>query len=85
VEDAEDVVWLKRARKKPLHYRPLEVREVLDADKSSRLYSIEQVNTLNRQQFSFWLACSPGFSRPARENRLKPGLQTDREPRLPSK
>jgi prevent-host-death family protein len=24
VEDAEDVVWLKRARKKPLHYRPLE-------------------------------------------------------------
>lgn len=24
VEDAEDVAWLKRARKKPLHYRPLE-------------------------------------------------------------
>ena len=24
VEDAEDVVWLKRARKKSLHYRPLE-------------------------------------------------------------
>ena len=24
VEDAEDVGWLKRARKKPLHYRPLE-------------------------------------------------------------
>ena len=24
VEDAEDVVWLKRTRKKPLHYRPLE-------------------------------------------------------------
>lgn len=25
VEDAGDVAWLKRARKKPLHYRPLEV------------------------------------------------------------
>jgi hypothetical protein len=24
LEDAEDVAWLKRARKKPLHYRPLE-------------------------------------------------------------
>ena len=23
-EDAEDVEWLKRARRKPLHYRPLE-------------------------------------------------------------
>ncbi|MEO5958311.1 MAG: type II toxin-antitoxin system prevent-host-death family antitoxin [Opitutaceae bacterium] len=23
-EDAEDVAWLKRARRKPLHYRPLE-------------------------------------------------------------
>jgi PHD/YefM family antitoxin component YafN of YafNO toxin-antitoxin module len=24
LEDAEDVAWLKRARKTPLHYRPLE-------------------------------------------------------------
>jgi PHD/YefM family antitoxin component YafN of YafNO toxin-antitoxin module len=24
VEDAEDVAWLKRARRKPLNYRPLE-------------------------------------------------------------
>jgi hypothetical protein len=24
VEDAEDVAWLKRARRKPLRYRPLE-------------------------------------------------------------
>ena len=24
VEDAEDVAWLKKARRKPLHYRPLE-------------------------------------------------------------
>ena len=24
IEDAEDVAWLKRARRKPLHYRPLE-------------------------------------------------------------
>ena len=24
VEDREDVVWLKRARRKPLHFRPLE-------------------------------------------------------------
>lgn len=24
VEDADDVAWLKRARKKPLQYRPLE-------------------------------------------------------------
>lgn len=24
VEDTDDVAWLKRARKKPLHYRPLE-------------------------------------------------------------
>ena len=24
VEDSDDMVWLKRARKKPLHYRPLE-------------------------------------------------------------
>jgi PHD/YefM family antitoxin component YafN of YafNO toxin-antitoxin module len=24
VEDADDVAWLKRARKKPLRYRPLE-------------------------------------------------------------
>jgi len=23
VEDANDVAWLKRVRKKPLHYRPL--------------------------------------------------------------
>jgi len=23
-EDAQDVAWLKRARRKPLHYRPLE-------------------------------------------------------------
>jgi hypothetical protein len=23
-EDAEDVAWLKKARRKPLHYRPLE-------------------------------------------------------------
>jgi PHD/YefM family antitoxin component YafN of YafNO toxin-antitoxin module len=23
-EDAEDAAWLKRARRKPLHYRPLE-------------------------------------------------------------
>ena len=23
-EDAEDIAWLKRARKKPMHYRPLE-------------------------------------------------------------
>ncbi len=23
-EDAEDAAWLKRARQKPLHYRPLE-------------------------------------------------------------
>lgn len=25
VEDAEDIAWLRRARRKPLHYRPLEV------------------------------------------------------------
>lgn len=24
VEDTEDMAWLKRARRKPLHYRPLE-------------------------------------------------------------
>ena len=24
IEDAEDVAWLKRSRRKPLHYRPLE-------------------------------------------------------------
>ena len=24
VEDAQDTAWLKRARSKPLHYRPLE-------------------------------------------------------------
>ena len=24
VEDTADVAWLKRARKKPMHYRPLE-------------------------------------------------------------
>jgi PHD/YefM family antitoxin component YafN of YafNO toxin-antitoxin module len=24
VEDADDLAWLKRARKTPLHYRPLE-------------------------------------------------------------
>ena len=24
VEDSEDMAWLKRARRKPLHYRPLE-------------------------------------------------------------
>ena len=23
-EDAEDVAWLKKARRKPLHYRPME-------------------------------------------------------------
>lgn len=23
LEDAEDVAWLKKARRKPLHYRPL--------------------------------------------------------------
>jgi len=23
-EDAEDITWLRRARRKPLHYRPLE-------------------------------------------------------------
>lgn len=23
-EDADDVAWLKKARRKPLHYRPLE-------------------------------------------------------------
>ena len=23
-EDAEDITWLKKARKKPLHYRPLD-------------------------------------------------------------
>ena len=23
VEDAEDIAWLKKARKKPMHYRPL--------------------------------------------------------------
>jgi prevent-host-death family protein len=27
VEDSEDVAWLKRARRKPLHYRPLEGEE----------------------------------------------------------
>ena len=25
VEDADDMTWLKRVRRKPLHYRPLEV------------------------------------------------------------
>lgn len=29
LEDADDVAWLKRARRKPLHYRPLE--DVLNA------------------------------------------------------
>ena len=24
VEDAEDIAWLRRTRRKPLHYRPLE-------------------------------------------------------------
>ncbi len=24
LEDSEDVAWLKRSRRKPLHYRPLE-------------------------------------------------------------
>jgi antitoxin (DNA-binding transcriptional repressor) of toxin-antitoxin stability system len=24
VEDAEDIAWLRRAHRKPLHYRPLE-------------------------------------------------------------
>ena len=24
LEDADDVAWLKKARRKPLHYRPLE-------------------------------------------------------------
>ena len=24
IEDADDVAWLKKARRKPLHYRPLE-------------------------------------------------------------
>ena len=24
VEDSDDIAWLKRARRKPLHYRPLE-------------------------------------------------------------
>ncbi|MDB6023522.1 MAG: hypothetical protein JWQ04_3379 [Pedosphaera sp.] len=24
LEDSEDLAWLKRARRKPLHYRPLE-------------------------------------------------------------
>ncbi len=24
VEDSDDLAWLKRARRKPLHYRPLE-------------------------------------------------------------
>jgi hypothetical protein len=24
LEDSDDVAWLKRARRKPLHYRPLE-------------------------------------------------------------
>jgi PHD/YefM family antitoxin component YafN of YafNO toxin-antitoxin module len=24
VEDSKDIAWLKRARRKPLHYRPLE-------------------------------------------------------------
>ena len=24
VEDVEDIAWLRRARRKPLHYRPLE-------------------------------------------------------------
>jgi hypothetical protein len=24
LEDAEDVAWLKKARRKPLHFRPLE-------------------------------------------------------------
>jgi PHD/YefM family antitoxin component YafN of YafNO toxin-antitoxin module len=33
LEDAEDVAWLKKARRKPLHYRPLE--EVL-ADLSGK-------------------------------------------------
>jgi len=33
-EDAEDVAWLKKARKKPLHYRPL--KEYL-ADRKARV------------------------------------------------
>jgi PHD/YefM family antitoxin component YafN of YafNO toxin-antitoxin module len=35
LEDAEDVAWLKRARRKKLHFRPLE--EVLAASSSSVL------------------------------------------------
>ena len=27
VEDTDDVAWLKRARSKPLHYRPLSVKQ----------------------------------------------------------
>ena len=34
VEDAEDIAWLKKARKKPMHYRPL--REYL-ADRKARV------------------------------------------------
>jgi len=36
LEDADDVAWLKKARRKPLHYRPLE--DVLaDLAKSSKV------------------------------------------------
>jgi prevent-host-death family protein len=34
LEDAEDVAWLKKARKKPLHYRPL--KEYL-SDRNARV------------------------------------------------
>jgi prevent-host-death family protein len=34
LEDVEDVVWLKKARKRPLHYRPL--KEYL-ADRKARV------------------------------------------------
>ena len=34
LEDTEDVAWLKKARKKPLHYRPL--KEYL-ADRKARV------------------------------------------------
>ena len=30
-EDAQDVAWLKRARRKKLHYRPLEAYSVVQS------------------------------------------------------
>jgi len=30
-EDAEDIAWLKRARRKKLHYRPLEANSVVQS------------------------------------------------------